>query len=92
MGNKFIESVVFDDPARQENIFSLTGVQTQAGLVLFACTAQRIYRSVDEETWTVIHESGGEPVIQLTVDPAYAANTTAYILQLGGTFCQGILK
>lgn len=92
MRTTFIESVVFKDPTLQESIFSLTGVQTQAGPMLFACTGQHIYRSTDEETWTMVHESGGEPIIQLTLDPVYAANTAAYVLLLGGTFCQGALK
>ena len=40
----------------------------------------------------MVQESSGEPIIQLILGPAIAANTAAYVLLLGGTFCQGALK
>jgi photosystem II stability/assembly factor-like uncharacterized protein len=91
-GNPFTESIVFTDPALQEVIFSLVGVQGEDGLVLFACTGQHIYRSVEGGVWATVHESTAEPILQLSLDPEYAANSTAYIMLLGGKFYRGLLK
>ncbi len=92
MGSLFTESVVFQDISRQESIFSLAGVQTSQGITLFACTGQHIYKSLDEETWTLVHEAGDEPIIQLILAPSYPSNKKAFLLLLGGSFCQGVLR
>lgn len=91
-GSSSAEASICADEAGQEDIFSLTGSQDPAGQNLFACTSQRLYKSTDAKTWTVVHDFSPEKALSFALSPAYLADKTAYALLLGGSFSQGMVR
>jgi photosystem II stability/assembly factor-like uncharacterized protein len=72
-----------------EMILTLTGTQDQTGQVLlFACTGQHLYQSLDNQSWTLVHDFGDERAVALTLSTAYTTDKTAFALLLGGSFCK----
>ena len=91
-GGSSVQSSIFSDTLQKENILALNGIRDQTGQILFACTGQHIYKSLDEKSWTMVHDFGNERAISLALSPSYLEDKTAYALLLGGSFSQGVIR
>lgn len=87
-----LQSTLLTGSEWQENIVALTGHQSSGALTLFACTGPRLYKSVDAQAWSLVHDFGHERAVALALSPAYPDNHIAYVLLLGGTFVQGTVR
>jgi len=75
----------------QEPTVSITGAQIDNNLHLFACTGLRVYHSVNEGAWSVVHEFGDERAVDFKLSHDFATDHTAYALLLGGKITYGKL-
>jgi hypothetical protein len=91
-GGSSVQSCIFSDTLQKENILALNGIRDQTSQILFACTGKHIYKSLDEKSWTMVHDFGNERAVSLTLSPSYFEDKTAYALLLGGTFSQGVIR
>ncbi len=90
-GAPVVETTVFPS-AQTEKILSLAGVQGPTGVWLFACTGQRLYRSLEGMEWKEIHDFGAQRAISFGLTSSFSENKTVYALLLGGTFCKGAIR
>jgi photosystem II stability/assembly factor-like uncharacterized protein len=81
------QPVADDEPI----VIHLSGAQGHTGLVLLAATGQRIYRSLDGQTWLPVQNSGPCPAVVLVPSPTYAKDNKVYILTLGGMLQRAII-
>jgi len=82
------QSILFEGDEQPENIIALTGMQTEAGLMILACSGLRLYRLQEPQNWSIVQEFGSERAVSIAISPDFAQNHTVYTLFLGGTVCR----
>ena len=83
---------VFSGSAHNQIILALSGVETDQGRLLFACTGRDLYRSSDEKTWRLVHDFGSQPAVAFSLSPAFSEDKLVYALLVGGDFYRGSLR
>jgi hypothetical protein len=86
-GRSPTKMTVFANDQQVENILSLTGTE---GLFL-ASTGRRLFKALDEKSWTLVHDFGGERAVALALSPTFAKDKTIYLLLLGGAVSRMVM-
>jgi hypothetical protein len=66
-GRSPVQMTVFSKDKLAESILSLTGTDG----ILLASTGRRVFKSLDEKSWTLVHDFGNERAVSLSLSPTF---------------------